>query len=275
VNDAADDLLAGIRYGAVRRRSSDRYKPSAIRSYGTALELHARPDLGASRLGDLKGRHAQRLADRLVAAEHAPSTAHNALMPLRVIFRRALRDGLAAVSPCDGLELPRELPPARANRLDRRRGQAPLPLAVAVRPGAVGDSALRRRGELLALHWAGVDLPVGAIRVESAHDPKGGEYVEPKVATAQGRRGPRRSSDRSVSTGGAYGGFGDDRGGRQREGAFRVLGHASIVITLDLFGHLLPGSIAEAATARRQPTRRARRPPARRRPQQRRKKGAR
>ena len=35
-------------------------------------------------------------------------------MPLRVIFRRAIRDGLVAVNPCDRLELP-----ANRGRRDR------------------------------------------------------------------------------------------------------------------------------------------------------------
>ena len=64
------------------------------------------------RLGDVQRRHVQRLADRLVADGLSPSSVRNALMPLRVIFRRAIRDGLAVVNPCDGIELP-------ANRSER------------------------------------------------------------------------------------------------------------------------------------------------------------
>jgi hypothetical protein len=100
-------LLAGMGCGEVGGRCGDCYKPSAIRSYATAVELRGRPDLGAMRLGDFKRRHVQRFADCPVVAEHASSTVRNALMPLRVIFRRALRDGLVAVNSCDGLELPR------------------------------------------------------------------------------------------------------------------------------------------------------------------------
>lgn len=58
------------------------------------------------RLGDVKRRHVQALADRLVADGLSPSTVRNALMGLRVIFRRALRDDLVALNPCDGIELP-------------------------------------------------------------------------------------------------------------------------------------------------------------------------
>ena len=46
--------------GAVRTRSGDPYKPSAIRGYRDALDLHVRDDLGAMRLGDVQRRHVQR-----------------------------------------------------------------------------------------------------------------------------------------------------------------------------------------------------------------------
>jgi Phage integrase, N-terminal SAM-like domain len=72
VNDAADELVAGMRSGAVRTRSGDPYKPSAIRGYREALENHIRPELGAMRLGDVQRRHVQRLADRLVPTPSPP-----------------------------------------------------------------------------------------------------------------------------------------------------------------------------------------------------------
>jgi integrase len=39
----------------------------------------------------------------------------------------------------------------------------------------------------------------------------------------------------------------DDRGRRQCKGSLRLHGHANIAITLDLYGHLMPGNEAEAA----------------------------
>jgi hypothetical protein len=38
-----------------------------------------------------------------------------------------------------------------------------------------------------------------------------------------------------------------DRRRDQREGALDYLGHASITITFDLYGHLMPGYMEEAA----------------------------
>jgi integrase len=40
----------------------------------------------------------------------------------------------------------------------------------------------------------------------------------------------------------------DDRRRRQRQTLSTFMGHANIGITLDLYGHLMPGSQPEAAT---------------------------
>src|SRR4051794_8927325 len=114
VRQAADQLLAGIRSGAIRTRSGDIYKPSVIRSYESALRLHVLPELGGLKLADVQRRDIQRIADGLLASGRDPSTIRNALMPLRVMFRRALQDGDIAVNPCSNLRLP-----ANRGRRDR------------------------------------------------------------------------------------------------------------------------------------------------------------
>ena len=96
----------GMKSGRVRTRSGDLYKPSAIRSYEAALRDHVVPRLGRTRLGDVQHRDVQRIADDLLAEGRDPSTIRNALMPLRVIFRRAVEDGDLAVNPCTHLRLP-------------------------------------------------------------------------------------------------------------------------------------------------------------------------
>ena len=78
VNDAADELVAGMRSGAVRTRSGDPYKPSTIRGYRDVARPLRTADLGAMRLADVQRRHVQNVADRLVADEAAPSTVRNA-----------------------------------------------------------------------------------------------------------------------------------------------------------------------------------------------------
>jgi integrase len=187
VQDAADELVAGMESGRVRTRSGDLYKPSAIRSYEAALRDHVVPRLGRTRVADVQHRDIQRIADDLLVKGRDPSTVRNALMPLRVIFRRAVEDGDLVVNPCAHLRLPavrgrreRIAPPEEAHQL-----LAALP----ERDRSVWATALYaglRRGELMALRWENVDLAAGVIRVERSYDDKGRVEIEPK--SRAGRR---------------------------------------------------------------------------------------
>ena len=93
VRDAADELTAGMRSGAIRNRSGDAYKPSVTYGYANALTLHVLPRLGGRRLGDVSVRDVQALVDEMAAAGANPATIRNALLPLRVVYRRALALG--------------------------------------------------------------------------------------------------------------------------------------------------------------------------------------
>jgi integrase len=298
VNDAADELVAGMNAATIRTRSGDRYKPSTVRAYRESLELHVRADLGAMRLGDVQRRHVQALADRLVADGHSASTVRNALLPLRVIYRRAIRDGVVAVNPCTGIDLP-------ANRSERveivsvDHAGALVAALEAERDRALWAIAFYaglRRGELMALRWGDVDLAAGVLRVERAYDPKAREYVDPKsragrrrvpiaavlrshlleLALASDRSDPdalvlgdepRKPFDYDTAIGRARDAWANAdlepvglhaarhtaasvmiAAGVNVKALSEFLGHSSITITLDRYGHLLPGSIAEATT---------------------------
>jgi integrase len=298
VNEGADDLIEGMESGAVRTRSGDRYKPSTVRSYREALDLYVRADLGAMRLGDVQRRHVQALADRLVAEGLSPSSVRNALMPLRVVYRRAIRDGLAVLNPCEGIELP-------ANRAERVRIVSAeyaselisaLPTERDRGLWATAFFAGLRRGELMALRWQDVDLAAGELQVERSYDPKAVEYVEPKSRSGRRRvpiaailRGHLRAlaiaSRRSDPAALVFGDRPDVpfhygamitrtreaweaaeldpiglhaarhtaasvmiAAGVNVKALSEFLGHSTITITLDRYGHLLPGSIAEAAS---------------------------
>jgi integrase len=187
VQEAADELVAGMKSGRVRNRSGDLYKPSAIRSYEAALRDHVVPRVGRMRLADVQRRDVQQIGDDLLSDGRDPSTIRNALMPLRVIFRRAVEDGDLAVNPCTHLRLP-------AVRGRRERIASPdeaqrLLAALPERDRPVWATALyagRRRGELMALRWEDVDLAAGVIRVVRSYDDKGRVEVEPK--SRAGRR---------------------------------------------------------------------------------------
>ena len=187
VAEAADELVAGMKSARVRTRSGDPYKPSAIRSYEAALRDHIVPRFGRTRLADVQHRDVQRIADDLLAEGRDPSTIRNALMPLRVIFRRAVEDGDLAVNPCTHLRLPAVR--GRRERIASPEEAQLLLAALPERDRPIWATALYaglRRGELMALRWADVDLANGVIRVARAYDEKARVEIEPK--SRAGRR---------------------------------------------------------------------------------------
>lgn len=310
VNEAADVLIAGMEAGTIRNRSGDPYKPSAVRGYRSALRDHVRPAIGAMRLDEVRRRHLQALADRLLADGLSPSAVRNALMPVRVIYRRAIRDDLITVNPCDWLDLP-----ASRGRRDRIVDVDQAAALVAALPTpfdrALWATALYtglRRGELLALRWGDVDFAAGHVRVERAYDPPSRQFIPPKSRAGR-RRVPivgelrRHLREHQVASGSpraeelvfAEAGqpFGYDAAMDRAQGCWAAtavgaflrseglpvplepiglhearhtaasvmiaagvnlkalsefLGHASITTTIDRYGHLLPGSLAEATT---------------------------
>ena len=185
LREAAEALLAGIRSGAVRNRSGHLYKPSAIRGYEAALVTRVLPELGGARLSEIRRVDVQDFADRLCADGLDASTVRNTLMPLRVIFRRALARGDVAVNPTTGLELP-AVEGSRERIASPAEAEALL-VALPERDRAIWATAMYaglRLGELLALRWEDVDLAAGVIRVERSWDVKEG-VVSPKSRAAR------------------------------------------------------------------------------------------
>ena len=185
VRDTWAALAADMESGAARTRSGTVYKPSATRGYGEAMRLRVLPALGARRLADVTHADVQALVDRLIGDGLDASTIRNTILPLRVLYRRAIRRGLATVNPCADLELPSvtgkrdrvATPVEAANLLDA------LPEADGIRAlYATAFYAGLRRGELLALPWGedGLDLEAGVLHVRRSWDPRAREYVAPK-----------------------------------------------------------------------------------------------
>lgn len=166
IRQAADELLELMESGVIRTRSGDIYKPSVIRSYRGCLRRYVLDDLGGARLDQVRCGDVQALVERLLALGLDASTVRNALMPLRVIYRRAVRAGLVAVSPCEQLDLP-------AVRGRRERVAAPAEALRLIAAVPAADQAIwataffagLRRGELRALAPADVDLDARMLRV--------------------------------------------------------------------------------------------------------------
>ena len=228
----------------------------------------------------------------MVASGCAASTARNAVLPLRAIYRRALARAEVMVNPTLGLALP-------AVRARRERVARPEEAAALIAAAPAGDRALwatalyagLRRGELMALRWEDVDFDAGWIRVERGWDKAEGP-IEPKSRAGR-RRVPMAQPLRAHLAAhrlaqGASGGLVFGRGGGQPFGqavvnrarrawqdagvpaiglhecrhtyaAFMIaagvnakalstyMGHSSIVVTLDRYGHLMPGNEQQAA----------------------------
>ncbi|HMO01020.1 MAG TPA: tyrosine-type recombinase/integrase, partial [Miltoncostaeaceae bacterium] len=186
LRQAAETLIDGMAGGTIRNRSGDRYKPSVVRGYRANLERHVLPALGNMKLDAVARADVQGLCNRLIAAGGSPSTVRNAIMPLRVLYRRALREGQVAVSPLEHLELPAVR--GTRDRVASPEEAAALLAALPARDRAVWATALYaglRLGELTALRVEDVDLAAGRISVERSWDPQEGA-IEPK--SRSGRR---------------------------------------------------------------------------------------
>ena len=293
--DAAALWLDQARAGAIRTKSGDVYKPSALRGYEQALRLRLLPPLGAHRLSDVTRANLQRLVSAWQEAGLSPSSIRNTINAVRAIYRSAdlLIDGAIPASPTLGLRLPavrgrreRIASPDEATRLLRALPPEDRGLwATALYAGL-------RLGELRALDWEHVDLPSGTIAVERSYDPKAG-FVDPKSRAGRrrvpvpsvlretlvehklvthrdlglvfGRSPAKPFSPSSVNLRAARAwseaelepiGLHECRhtcasyfiaAGINAKTLSTFLGHASITTTLDRYGHLFPGSEAEAA----------------------------
>ena len=293
LREAAERLVAGMASGSVRNRSGDAYKPSVVRGYRTALDRYVLRDLGAMRLDAVRRADVQALCERLVASGLSPSTVRNAIMPLRVIYRRALRAGEVTATPLEYLELP-------AVRGTRDRVAAPheaaaLLAALPDRDRAIWATAMYaglRLGELRALRVSDIHLEGGRITVERSWDAIEGvietksrsgrrrvpiaEELRAHLAEHLLRTGRRtglafgRTEERPFShvalrdrahrawetAGLEWIGFHECRhtfasmciaAGVNARALMAYLGHSSIQMTFDRYGHLMPGNESESA----------------------------
>ena len=181
IREAAELLLDGIRSGAIRTRSGDEYKPSAIRNYEEALRRRILPRMGHMLVVEITRGDVQRFVDHLLTTGLHASTIRNTLNPLRLIYRQAMLYGEVAVNPTTGLQLP-------AVRGTRDRVAAPEEAARLLELAPDKDRAIwatamyagLRRGEMFALLWSDIDFERGVIHVERGWDVQEG-VIYPKT----------------------------------------------------------------------------------------------
>jgi integrase len=293
IKEASEDLLEAMESGQIRNRSGDQYKPSVVRSYQGSLRRYVLPELGQVRLSDLTRNHLQDLVDSLLAEDFNASTVRNAVMPLRVIYRRSIQRGDVAINPTHDLNMPAVR--GGRDRIAPPREAAALIAALPTELRAVWSTAFYgglRKGELRALRWENVNLADGLLRVEAGWDTKEG-LILPKSRSGQRRvpipaglrdvltehrmttwqdgyvfgRGPEKVFGATSLTDRADRAWRDaglDRltlhearhtyaslmieAGVNPKALCQFMGHSSIQVTLDRYGHLFPGAESEAAS---------------------------
>jgi integrase len=287
LREAVDAWLDGLRSGAITNRSGDRYKPAAIRQYGHNLELRVLPELGDVRLGEVTPRDLQGLIDAMVEAKRAPATIDSAMTPLKALYRRAVARGDVRTNPTLGLEKPAVRAPERLIVTPQQAGQMIAALDGADRAlWAVAFYTGLRRGELIGLRWEDVDLATGVVHVRRGWDAVEGpiapksrqgkrkvpiaallrDHLDQHLLAREGdevfesHRWVTRAAERAHEAWTPLGlplvKLHDARhtfasymiaAGVNVKALSTYMGHATIAITLDLYGHLLPGNEDEAA----------------------------
>lgn len=185
VEDALDDLIAGMKTGLVLTRSRARYKPGTIRTYSYSIRDVLKPQLGHLHLHEVRRRDVQRIVDELNAGDggYSGSTIRSIIDPLRVLYRRAIRDEIVTVNPCRDLDIPARRPePKRALAPETVEGLLDaLPHDLRALWATAFYAGLRR-GELRALRWTDVDLDGGVIHVRRSWDDVEGEQAPKSFA---------------------------------------------------------------------------------------------
>ena len=282
--------LAGAKSGAISNRNGQRYKPSALAGYERAWRNHVDAVFGDRRIGTITRQELQKWVDKKAAAGTPRSTLNNALDPLRVLFRRALRRSEVPTNPTTDLELPAKA--EEEMRFATREEAATLIGALPKSERALWAAAFYaglRRGELRSIRWRHVDLSGRTLTVfRSWSDAEEGE---PKSAAGKRRvpivpplakllRAHKRETGRSDDDL-VFGREADKpfepttarsralkawkahnpplepitlhqcrhtaasfmiAAGANAKALSSVMGHASIEITFNRYGHLMPGS---------------------------------
>ena len=183
VADALDEFLA-------HGQASRRWAPATTRSYQSTIDLHLKPTLGSRGLRALTVSDVQRLIDRLLTAGHSGRHVAHVRGVLRAALAHAMRlefvhRNVAALAASPTVR-PTEMQALSADQLaclfSALKGERLRPLIVTAATLGL------RRGELIALRWADVDLDAGTLTVRRTAARIGGAWVEGPPKTERARR---------------------------------------------------------------------------------------
>ncbi len=296
VGEAVDEWVVAARAGTVRTRGRKPFANGTIRAVEQSYRLRIAPTFGGRRLDRVTLLDLQEWVDGLDADGVHASTIESSVLPLRMVYRRAKTRGHVAVDPTDGLELPQKPVRGTSRRPPEPKALEALVNAVPAQDRPVWRLTLLaglRRGELLGLRWADVDLDNGVLHVARQYAPSDAEFkatkgrrerdvpMSPTLAAdlrahrmASGRRHglvfgqdgvrPLDSGKLQGRADAAWKAAGIDRvtphvcrhlyaslmaaAGVPLERLSRYMGHSSIAVTFDNYGHLFPGDETADAT---------------------------
>ena len=176
VADLLKDWLPGMR---------QRIRYPTWRRYWELIECHIAPALGRIALARLSPIHVQRMVTGILEAGLSPTTAHHA----HAVLRRALRDAVSADLVNRDVAAMVKPPPMAFHEmqtLDVEHTRTFLAAAAGDRWEALwllAATSGMRKGELLGLRWADVDLDRGVVHVTGnlSRGPRGLEVMQPKT----------------------------------------------------------------------------------------------
>ncbi len=193
-----DPLLVGAYLDLWLARQALRVKESTFDLYRRDVELHFKPALGARRLSELQPVDVDALMTRLLESGRSPNTVRRLHRELQSALQTATELRLIEVNPAEAARPPttrrremRVLSVAEARRLLEVAADTSIYalLYVALETGA-------RRGELLALRWADIDLPSREVRVRrTIREFAGRGIVEMEPKTHRSRRAVALSAE--------------------------------------------------------------------------------
>ena len=222
-------------------------------------------DVGGVRLSEVSRVDLQDLADRWLADGLDPSTIRATFVPLRALYRRALSRGDVVLNPTNWLELPAAR--GRRDRIATPDEAATLIAAAPEQDRALCATAfyagLRRRAgrraapiaSLLREHLAAQALWTGR-RTGFAFSTRPDQPSDPDSLNQRARQAWQRMNTERAEHKPKPIGLHERRhtfaslmigAGVNAKALSSYMGHASITITLDRYGHLMPGNKEEAA----------------------------
>jgi len=159
------------------------------KNYRGALERYIIPALGKLKVTEIEVRDVRRLKRTMTTAGLSGTTRRYAFRVLSMVMRQAVQDRLITVSPCDAVKPPKESrqEPQALTEDEVRELLRRLTDTVAFVPALVAYDTGVRRGELLALAWADVDLDGGIVQIKHSV-----EQIGPDVRLKEPKSGRSR-----------------------------------------------------------------------------------